>query len=79
MSGVIWIASSVYTIHVPIKEDNWNGFGVVCLKKINPYFKFIKISKVTDTNQGLLIYHFQAIKSGETIPLKTVSVCTILF
>jgi len=31
VSSEIWNASSVNTIQVPLKKENWNVFGVVCL------------------------------------------------
>jgi hypothetical protein len=64
--GVIWNASSVYIIHALDKKENWNLFGVVCLrtkrtiKNERESLTFI-ISKITCPNQGLLMYHFQGL------------------
>ncbi len=35
--SVIWNTSSVDTIHVPVKKENWNVFGVVCLRTLKSH------------------------------------------
>jgi hypothetical protein len=35
--GEDWNVSSLKTIEVPKKKDNWNVFGVVCLRTLKGY------------------------------------------
>ncbi len=37
--SVIWNASSVNTIRVPVKKENLNVFGVVCLRTLKANLK----------------------------------------